>query len=487
MPTTTLTNTAFKESIHHIRDIIKGINHQGFHPVDQLSDEELEKLLSQLSHIKRFHEKCKSDPQFKEGFLNDVHGAIESYNLKIEVSEIEKLKEDAIAKRSPSASTVSALKRFQEIIKDDPVDMFEIANSSRNKRFQAWRQRQMARCSSQISKSVHQEILHMTAAFELNKGCSVGCWFCSVSAPKLSDIFFYTPENASLWRQVLNTLENLHGDAAGASFCYWATDPLDNPDYEKFCIDFHEILGIFPQTTTAQAWKQPDRVRELLKLSLSKGCRVNRFSIVSLKILDLIYQQFTPEELGFVQLVLQNPEANIVKVNAGRSRQRNQRQAEKNNQAVDDSIPQTNACTTGFLFNMVDRNVKLISPHPASDSCPDGYRIFEEGTFNTAEDLERLLEGMIERHMPLTIRLDQPLSFRSDLNYEELSDGFQLSTRYKFYKYQHQPYLKALGTSIRRGDKTGEEIISLFSAFGVPKEAVLQYLQLMFNQAVLSD
>jgi len=35
--------------------------------------------------------------------------------------------------------------------------------------------------------------------------------------------------------------------AAGRGFCYWGTDPMDNPDYEKFCLDFHEVLGIFPK------------------------------------------------------------------------------------------------------------------------------------------------------------------------------------------------------------------------------------------------
>jgi len=487
MPVMTSTNVGFLNDAAQLRNLIKGANRQGFHPVDQLSDQELVELLSQLSQIKRFHEKCKADPQFKELFLEDAQAAINSLNLKIDSEEIERLKDDAIAQRPPTASTVSALRRFQEIVSESPVSPLEQAGFSQNENFKAWRERQLARCSSQMSKSTHQEILHMTAAFELNKGCSVGCWFCSVSAPKLSDIFFYTPENASLWQEVLQLLKNIHGKAAGASFCYWATDPLDNPDYEKFCLDFQEILGVFPQTTTAQAWKQPQRVKELLKLSIDKGCRLNRFSVISLKVLEQIYQQFTPEELGFVNLVLQNPEAKTIKVNAGRSRQRNLKKAEKDNQPVEQSTPQTNACATGFLFNMVDRTVKLISPYPASDVYPDGYRIFEEGTFNNAEELKTLLEGIIERQMPLSVKLDQPLSFRSDLIYEELPDGFQLSTPYKIYKYRQEPFLKALGSSIARGDKTPEEIISVFSAFGVPPQQVLNYLQLMFNQAVLSD
>jgi hypothetical protein len=108
----------------------------------------------------------------------------------------------------------------------------------------------------------------------------VGCWFCGISAPKLGDIYLYNEENANLWRQVLELLKNKLGENTGSSFCYWATDPLDNPDYEKFCIDFSDVLGVFPFTSTAQALKYPERVKSLIDLSIKKGRTINRFSIL---------------------------------------------------------------------------------------------------------------------------------------------------------------------------------------------------------------
>ncbi|MBD2452478.1 hypothetical protein H6G76_36380 [Nostoc sp. FACHB-152] len=70
------------------------------------------------------------------------------------------------------------------------------ADFSNNIRYQAWRKRQITRISSQMRKSLSDEIPHTSVSFELSKGCSVGYWFCAVSAPRLGYIFTYNHENA---------------------------------------------------------------------------------------------------------------------------------------------------------------------------------------------------------------------------------------------------------------------------------------------------
>src|SRR5205814_8046857 len=107
--------------------------------------------------------------------------------------------------------------------------------------------------------------------------------FCGVSAGRKGADFLYTPDNARLWRDVLAVLRRVVGPAAATGFCYWATDPLDNPDYERFALDVAEICGRFPQTTTAQPLKDPERTRALLALSVAHGCTINRFSILTLR------------------------------------------------------------------------------------------------------------------------------------------------------------------------------------------------------------
>ncbi len=475
-------------NISQLRCFLQEWETEDSHNIEELSDAELEKQLIQGSHIKRFGERWYADPDFRQQFLTNPYQAVIHYNLKISSEKIRALWDELLAQRDAVKPASLSLEHGQEFYRKIKFDMFyTAAASSREPRFKAWRERQIARTSSQMRKSLHDDIPHMTASFELSKGCSVGCWFCAVSAPRLGDIFTYSQENAKLWREVLELLKDIHGSAAVAGFCYWATDPLDNPDYEKFCSDFHKILGVFPQTTTAQPLKDPVRTRSLLKLSLEKGCLMNRFSILSLKILNQVHKEFSPEELAFVGLELQHPEAEAIKANSGRAREYNKRKASKNQERLDDPLQGTIACASGFLFNMVERSVKLITPYNADDRWPLGYRIYEEGTFTNVDDLKTFIEGMIDRHMPLTVKPNDRISFRRDLKYESLPDGFQVSTRFKTYKFRNSSYIKHLGEIINKGDKTAEEIASLFNTFSVPSIHIFQSLNLMFKNGVLDD
>lgn len=444
-----------------------------------LSDEHLQQVISKISHIQRLSEKVKSDVRFREKLLTNFSETIKACNLDVRYDEVEFLWQPDLAKppQAYQAFTDAQLQWAHSII--------NLAGSSSNLRYQTWRKRQIARCTSQIFRGYENG--HFPVSFELSKGCSVGCWFCGVAAPRLGDIFFYTPENAQLWQEILLLLKQILGEAAGAGFCYCATDPLDNPDYEQFLCDFHTILGVFPQTTTAQPLKNPQRTRSLLKLAVEKGCLHNRFSIISLKLLQELHAEFTPEELAFVGLVLQNPESGIPKSISGKARERVQRQAAKLQETVDDTYSGTTACVTGFLINMVDRTVKLISPCNASDRWPLGYRIYEQGTFTDAADLKLFLESAIDQHMPLGVQDSDRLRFRQDLQYASLPDGFQLSTRIFTHKFRHAPYMQQLGEVLLTGNKTVAEISRLFNVWGVSTAQIHKSLNLMFNQGVFDD
>lgn len=441
-----------------------------------------------VSHIKRFRERWTADPAFREQVSVEPYKAVIRYSLKVDPEEIRPLWDSEVAEKNGKKIPVNPqVKRFFEFVENSQASAEIIksaAASSSSPHFKAWRGRQIARTTSQFKKSVQDAILHAPVCFELSKGCSVGCWFCGVSALRLSDIFIYNQENANLWHEVLKLMKEILGFAAGAGFCYWATDPLDNPDYEKFCSDFHEVLGMFPQTTTAQPMKDPARTRALLELSREKGCPLNRFSILSLKMLNQVHEEFSAEELAFVKLVLQNEESGQLKANAGRARERNLKKGEEVSEFPKQG---TIACVTGFLFNMVDRSAKLISPCNADDRWPLGYIVYDEGTFSDVNDLKILLERMISDNMPLTVRPNELINFRRDLKYESLDDGFQLSTRFKTFKFRHESYLKELGEVIHKGGKTAEEIASMFDTRGVSPAHIFHNLNLMLDRGVLDD
>lgn len=450
---------------------------------ETLSEEEL--LIA--SHVKHIIDRRYADPSFREQLFTDPYKAARHHGLKVNPEEIRPLWDKEFpGKVGEEVSDSTPLKIYRKF-----TDFFEPLKQALSKPdfsnaplFELWRERQIARAASQFKDPVHKAINHFPFCFELSKGCSVGCWFCGVSAPRLGDIFVYNQENAKLWHEVLELMKEILGPGAGLGFCYWATDPLDNPDYEKFCSDFHKVLGTFPPTTTAQPLKDPVRTRALLKLSREKGRLLNSFSILSLKTFNQVYEEFTPEELLFVRLTLQNQEADVSKANSGRVRRQNTRKKEKNGQLFDQ---ETIACVTGFLFNMVDRSVKLISPCIADERWPLGYRIYDEGTFSTVNELESLLKKMINNNMPSTVRLNDLVRFRPDLKYESLPDGFQLSTKLKTFKLHNEPYLKELGEVIHKGDKTAVEISCLFDIRGISSSHTLHNLDLMFKKGILDD
>ena len=317
-----------------------------------------------------------------------------------------------------------------------------------NPLFKAWRERQMLRLVSQFGAKSADRIVHPPFAVELSKGCSVGCWFCGIAASSLEDVFLYSPENANLWREVLQVVKDIVGPGASQGFCYWATDPMDNPDYEKFLVDYHAILDKLPQTTTTSSMKDPQRTRNFLKLSQAKNGWIERFSILTLKQLDRVHEEFSAEELMFVELVLQNDESTNQKAFAGRAREeRFRKRVEKSKQMLDSShstVGNSIACVSGFLLNMVDRSVKLISPCEASEEWPLGYRIYDQASFDTASELRDVLTQMIDKNMQQTINLQDRINFRPDIKYEKVEEDFCLSSPTTRYQLADLPHLQEM-------------------------------------------
>lgn len=470
-----------------------------------------------IGQAKRVLEWWSSSAVFRELVATDPERAGRDYKLGFSPELIRPLWDDryhldAANKDRPQHPIVAEYRAYYHT-KTQWRDEVKRECAPDEPRLKTWRTRQIAR-NAMENGLYDSSIIHSPLAIELSDGCSVGCWFCGVGATRFVETWDYTEENATLWRGVLSVLHDKIGDASKWGFCYWATDPLDNPDYEHFASDFADITGMFPQTTTAQGHKDPERVLKLLRLSESRGCKVNRFSVLTESLLRRIHDAYTADELTQVEIVAQMRDATVPKADAGSFRVKARKTAnvverekkklipiavsengteDSDKPALTMQQPGTIACVTGFLLNMVRRSVKLISPCRASEQWPLGYIVFEECTFTDAADLERKIEAMIETHMPQELTPDDPIQLNPSFRLEPVANGFRVLSDLSCIEFSRPTpdlveYLGALGEHVTSGKRTAGEIaVSSLFCYGVPETNTLSTLGAMLNLGILVD
>ncbi|MDD9807574.1 MAG: hypothetical protein OXU34_04790 [Gammaproteobacteria bacterium] len=281
-----------------------------------------------------------------------------------------------------------------------------------------WRRRQTAR--NVIARGYFGlTALYLPFAVELSDGCSVGCWFCGLSPDKFRGHREATPQALREWRQVLRAMHGMFGRYAQRGFLYWATDPLDNPDYEVFADVFAEELGRWPATTTSLAAKDLERTRALIERGREKRTPSSRFSITTLKMQDKIHRYFSAEELHDVDMVPVNKGSFLGLAQAGgvltMAEKQPQRAADEkrkleniriNLQGGDwdssrqhEYVHETICCVAGFLVNLVKRSVELITTVKASHLYPKGYEVLESATWDDAAQFSDIADGMVRRQM----------------------------------------------------------------------------------------
>ena len=448
-----------------------------------------------IAHAKRFGERYKADPEFRALVAIDSRKAAKKYNLDLDPEEIRPLWDPEESRRIEQQNL--ALSPLLKIVLEsnqgitDWLHRYKTGEGLVNPKYKAWWKRQVSRNNSEVGVRLNSRIVHAPACFELSSGCTVGCWFCAISAEKFAGAFPYTPDNKQLWREVLETVNDVIGPATKTGFCYWATDPLDNPDYEKFIRDYQSVTEALPSTNTAKAHTDLPRVRSILEMWRDyDGFTANVLSILTIRILDRIHEEFTPEELLWTGLNLVNKQSIVAKAVAGRAREKNWNPNEhtRDHSIVKTDIsPSTIACVSGFLFNMVEKSVKLITPCKASDSWPNGYKILEEGPFTMGADLKVLMEGMIENNMALSIQDNQVVKFRDDLEYRPLPQGFALATEYGKHEFNHPRFGKELGDLIRKGSHTKDDIVRSIGQIGVASSQSRATIEALFNAGLLEE
>lgn len=383
-----------------------------------------------LAHIKRFLERFSGDVDFRTGIqsgLFDIEHSAASIGCDTALVDFQTLlpviHPDYADQRTPELlpkwpAALLWTKYIEEL--SGLRDKMLLANDTNgyNRAFDGWRIRQVNRSSADLG-TASKGIVHPAVAFEVSSGCSVGCWFCGVSAERFRGHFSLENGGAAEWNTTLNEVQSVLGEAMRTGFLYWATEPLDNPDYLGILDIFYDHTKVYPQTTSAIPLRNIELTRGVIeRWSKSKGFP-NRFSILNKKTLLAVHDEFTPEELLGVELVLQNLGNSInVKTNAGKAIPIKSVDGPNGAAKKGFSVAQgTIACVSGFLINIVEKTVRLVSPCMPTNEIPDGYIVFASANYKHPSELGGLLRQMIDEHMAITLDPDKPIQFAQNIKY----------------------------------------------------------------------
>jgi radical SAM family RiPP maturation amino acid epimerase len=370
-----------------------------------------------LGLFKRSVERWHADFAFRDRYRADREKALADVGLEeidpddLDILVFKKQAREATNGQRPLSEICAEYRRFihvkmkhaKQVRDSSPVD----------DRYRRWRQRMIN--SGVFSQGVakFEKVVHAPFAVELCRGCTVNCWFCGVDAAEYEGYIPFNDSTETLWREILGAFRGVMGqEFAQHGFCYWATEPFDNPDYEKFIDVFHDELGYLPQTTTAVAMRDPERTRRLLEFTKTRNAFVQRFSVTTKKDFNLIHEYFDPEELLLVELIPQFENRASPKATAGRTRKVVMERLETGKKVpFRYDLEQTGsiACVSGFLVNLPERNIRLITPCRATDRWPLGYRILAESGFETGEDVEKFIQECIEHRMPQALEPEDPV------------------------------------------------------------------------------
>lgn len=348
------------------------------------------KDLKEIAYVKRVMEYESLFPGFAEKMQKDPEGTLKEIGIPLSVKDV-----------SFNASTVennnikmhatypgTAAEKYADFMDKKFIyrDKARLDCTPANEAMKKWRQRQIGRCAIQLGPKFNA-LIHVPFTIELQDGCSVGCKFCGLNAGKLQKVYEYTPENAKEFKSIISIAKEIIGDAAGQGTLYFATEPFDNPDYEKFMADYRECFGTTPQITTARAINNIERLRPLLKDINETQDVIYRFSMFNQKSVEKIFEAFTPEELILTEILPQfeeAPSSNLVKV--GRN-------------ATEDECEDTISCVTGFVVNFARKSIKLSTPTWADKAHPTGEIILDYVQYTDADDFRIKIMEMISKYM----------------------------------------------------------------------------------------
>ena len=364
----------------------------------------------QLCELKSFWDQFLCDVDFRTALAHDFFNVLGTLYPRLGSSDVISFLPDRLSHQWKLSGLPSALNsRLREILAlEQTYRKFLKSLHPVHSGWSVWRDGQMSRLSHEDSSQRSDQITHIPFAIELTEGCSGACQFCGFSAPPLRRDSPHFADNKSLFLSLLNQLSDLCGPSAVSGALYWATDPFDHPDYERYAECFQSVFGLWPITTTALAERQVGRLRSLLQLRSAGPDRPwgMRCSLRSRSAYQTLCKQLTPLERSSLVLIPQYSGALSAMAVAGRAYQ-------PSDQDVQESLGGTIACVTGFLVSLPRQSLALITPCLAEPNHPNGYRTLQQTEFSR-ESLRADLNHVLAQLPCPSIHLNTSLALTID-------------------------------------------------------------------------
>ncbi len=337
--------------------------------------------------------------------------------------------------------------------------------------YTAWRGRRVATVRNELGP-FGWSLDNPSFAVEMAVGCSVGCGFCAFDAQKLETVFDLSqPRNRELVVDVATGMLNALGWPATHGMLYWSTEPHDNPHYVRLLEFWQQLTGASLCTATARA--DEEWVGKLIGYYSKVPVQWPRVSVLSRKIMYRLHQTFTPLQMRDTTLLMQQKDAEELraKVPGGRDRMLKQLVDADDLRDVDfENLPEgfeppqgSIACISGFLVNMVERTIKLISPCYTTMEYRYGYRVFDETTFERDGDFEAALRRILGRSMVTRSYPEMPVRWRDDLKLVPHPEGFTLLSPTVRRDFRSGEIHRRTAELVSRGDLTYGQVIQALS------------------------
>jgi len=367
---------------------------------------------------------------------------------------------------------------------------------SSNAKFQAWRKRRKASAKSELGFFGIQ-IGHPAFAFELNAGCSVGCWFCSFATDKLAGTLDYPKNKEEVMNIVRQCGEMFGKDLIKMTLPYYRTEPHDNPHYIDFLKDFEHETGSVLCTSTAccndTKWIS-DLIEFYQKREDGRVYFWPRLSILSPGMLKKVHSSFTPLELKDVEMLIQVKDSGLQKVTGGRilDEQAGLRGVEDfsgNREELLKIIPQGSiSCVSGFCINLVEKTILVFSPCYTSEKWPHGFRVYGQTAYNDENDFGAAINELVQRCMVMSPPPDKPVRFRDDIIYRSTEAGYDLATANQLHHFKGKGKLAMIGKLIAEGNRTYDELTEhLVNEHGLNPIILRTVVQQLFDDGFICE